>query len=312
MHYPCTHADKHMHMLAHTHPRPPPTHIRTHAHTHPRPPPTHTHTHTYTCTHTHTVSHCPILFSYSPKTDTCKTCDTFKVQTDAERDEATLTQLRGEWELHLCKAERAYQDIKEDSALAISDPDVLVLTFDLQQSLPTPVLTTNVVFYKRQLWTYNLGIHNCGTESGHMHLWHEGMASRGSHDIASCLLKYLKDTSPTATHLITYGDSCGGQNRNVYVLSMWLHIVASDEFAITVVDQKFMTVGHSYLPNDRDFGSIETERRKRNTVFVPDEWAELILKARRKKPVHCDQDDSSRFRVIGTSLQGLCQQKDKH
>ena len=148
------------------------------------------------------------------------------MQTDAERDEATLTQLRGEWELHLCKAERAYQDLKEDSALAIS---------------------------------------------GHMHLWHEGMASRGSHDIASCLLKYLKDTSPTATHLITYGDSCGGQNRNVYVLSMWLHIVASDEFAITVVDQKFMTVGHSYLPNDRDFGSIETERRKRNTVFVPDE-----------------------------------------
>ena len=271
MHYPCTHADKHMHMLAHTHPRPPPPH-------------THTYTYTHTCTHMHTVSHCPILFSSSPKTDTCKTCDTFKVQTDAERDEATLTQLRGEWELHLCKAERAYQDLKEDSALAKSDPDVLVLTFDLQQSLPTPVLTTNVVFYKRQLWTYNLGIHNCGTESGHMHLWHERMASRGSHDIASCLLKYLKNTSPTATHLITYSDSCGGQNRNVYLLSMWLHIVASDEFAITVVDQKFMTVGHSYLPNDRDFGSIETERRKRNTVFVPDEWAELILKARRKNP----------------------------
>ena len=180
------------------------------------------------------------------------------MQTDAERDEATLTQLRGELELHLCKAERAYQDLKEDSALANSDPDVLVLTFYLQQLLPTPVLTTNVVFYKRQLWTYNLGIHNCGTESGHMHLWHEGIASRGSHDIASCLLKYLKDTSPTTTHLITYSDSCGGQNRNLYLLSMWLHIVASDEFAITVVDQKFMTVGHSYLPNGEDFGSIET------------------------------------------------------
>ena len=67
-------------------------------------------------------------------------------------------------------------------------------------------------------------------------------------------------SSPTANHLITYSDSCGGQNRNVYLLSLWLHIVASDEFAITVVDQKFMTVGHSYLPSDRDFSSIETER----------------------------------------------------
>ena len=85
-----------------------------------------------------------------------------------------------------------------------------------------------------------------------------------------------------ANHLITYRDSCGGQNRNVYFLFLWLHVVASDEFAITVVDQKFMIVGHSYLPNDRDFGSIETERRKHNTVFVPEEWSDLILNARRK------------------------------
>ena len=125
-----------------------------------------------------------------------------------------------------------------------------------------------------------------------MNLWHEGMASRGAQEIASCILKYLKDTSPTANHLITYSDSCGGQNRNVYLLSLWLHIFASDEYAITVVDQKFMTVGHSYLPNDRDFGSIETERRKHNTVFVPEEWYELIVNARRKKSLHRDEYDS--------------------
>ena len=70
----------------------------------------------------------------------------------------------------------------------------------------------------------------------------------------------------------------------MYLLSLWLHIIASDEFAITTVDQKFMTVGHSYLPNDRDFSSIETERCKRNTTFVPEEWSELILKSKRKNP----------------------------
>ena len=91
-----------------------------------------------------------LLVYYSPKTDTCKTCDTFKVKVDAERDEAKLAQLRGEWELHLCKAERSYQQLKEDSALGKSDPNVLVITFDLQQLLPTPILTTNI--YKRLLW----------------------------------------------------------------------------------------------------------------------------------------------------------------
>ena len=51
---------------------------------------------------------------------------------------------------------------------------------------------------------------------------------------------------------------------------------------MTVVDQKFMTVSHSYLPSDRDVGSIETESCKRNTIFVPEEWSELNLKSRRK------------------------------
>ena len=68
------------------------------------------------------------------------------MKVDAESDEAALTQLRGEWDLHLCKAEGAYQKLKEDTALAKSDPNVEVLTFDLEQSLPTPELSTNVVY----------------------------------------------------------------------------------------------------------------------------------------------------------------------
>ena len=103
-----------------------------------------------------------------------------KVKVDAESNTVTKHQLNGEGELHKTKAERAYQNLKEDTALSKSTSDDDAITFDLQQSLPTPVLTTNVVFYKWQLWTYNLGIHDCKTSKAYMHTWHEGTASRRS------------------------------------------------------------------------------------------------------------------------------------
>ena len=65
---------------------------------------------------------------------------------ESETDREKLTQMRGQWDLHLCKAKRAYQELTEATALSKSDLNIDVMTFDLQQSLPTPVLTTNVVF----------------------------------------------------------------------------------------------------------------------------------------------------------------------
>ena len=88
----------------------------------------------------------------------------------------------------------------------------------------------------------------------------------------------------SATSLILYSDSCGGQNRNINLSCLWLYIVANPNYPFTTIDQKFMMVGHSYLPNDRDFGGIETAQRKQQNVFVPAEWQELVRTARSKNP----------------------------
>ena len=192
-------------------------------------------------------------------------------------------------------AERSYQKLKEDTALSKSDPDIELLSFDLQQTLPTPLLTTNVVFYKRQLWTYNLGIHDGRTGHGCMHMWHEGMASRGSNEVGSCILKHLQEMNTDATHLITYSDCCGGQNRNIHLVCLWLHVVANPELSITTVDQKFMVPGHSYLPNDRDFGNIETAKRRQQQVYVPNDWFGLVRNARRKNPFSVCEMKTSDF-----------------
>ena len=43
-------------------------------------------------------------------------------------------------------------------------------------------------------------------------------------------------------------------------------------------------VGHSYLPNDRDYGSMETARCKESHLYTPNDWCQLIKKSRRQNP----------------------------
>lgn len=146
-----------------------------------------------------------------------------------------------------------------------------MFTFYLEKSLHTPVLTTGIVYYKRQLWTYNLGVHDCRRDKGCMHMWNESVASRGSYEVGSCIISHIKEMETDATRLILYSDACVGQNRNIFLVCLWMHIVASDEYSFTEIDHKFMISGHSFLPNDRDFGQIEQSRKKIMQIYVPED-----------------------------------------
>ena len=64
-----------------------------------------------------------------------------------------------------------------------------------------------------------------------------------------------------------FSDSCGGQNRNIGMVCTLLYMVASSDFPFTQIDQKFMMSGHSFLPNDRDFSSVELHDENGN-IFM--------------------------------------------
>ena len=51
---------------------------------------------------------------------------------------------------------------------------------------------------------------------------------------------------------------------------------------IEMVDHKFLVSGHSFLPNDRDFGLIEMKIKKANCLYNPEHYYELIEKCRRR------------------------------
>lgn len=55
---------------------------------------------------------------------------------------------------------RIKQEWDEDVQKARKDETIAKLTFDLEKALETPKLSTNIAYYKRQLWTYNLCIYD--------------------------------------------------------------------------------------------------------------------------------------------------------
>ncbi|CAI6357867.1 unnamed protein product [Macrosiphum euphorbiae] len=70
------------------------------------------------------------------------------------------TELMSEQIKHQTQAGKAYTSKRNDSSCATKDNKICILAFDLQQCLLTPNLGSSVVFYKRQLWTYNPTVHN--------------------------------------------------------------------------------------------------------------------------------------------------------
>lgn len=125
-----------------------------------------------------------------------------------------------------------------DIELCKTDPNkVTVIAFDLMKTLATPSLSVEVAYYKRQLSTYNLGIHNLTTNDAYMYVRNESMASRGPQEM--------------------YSDQCGGQNRNIKIALICNFVVGSNDYLPTEIHHKFLVSGHSYLACDRDFGVIE-------------------------------------------------------
>lgn len=219
----------------------------------------------------------------APHKDTCTRCDTFAAKVKVEEDPEEKKKLECEHEVHLRKAEKARASLKSDTALSGKD-GTYVFTFDLEKALAFPRLTTSVAYYKRNMYVYNLGIHAPQSHDGFMFLWDETIASRGAQEVASCIVTHLKTTAPTASHIIAYSDCCSGQNRNIKLATTFLKLVSTPGSSHKKIDHKFLTSGHTFLPNDADFGVIESSAKKIECIYSHEDWYNIIKKAKKKKP----------------------------
>ena len=205
----------------------------------------------------------------SPRTDTCSKCD-------SQSGDDTHKQL----------AETAFKTMAEDRRRAKENADCHYITFDLQKTLPLPKLSTSIAFYLRQIWLYNLGVHyiSGSKECPYFQIWTENEGLRGCNEIGSALLVFLDVADVRGGSLVAWSDSCAGQNKNFYILSLWQYLIYTGRFS--QIEHKFPIPGHSFLDSDRDFAHVETEVRKHQNIYAVDTYRDIMVTSMRSTQPH--------------------------
>lgn len=211
--------------------------------------------------------------------DTCKTCDSLKIQLDSAITEEMRNSIQIEQANHWSHWKSAVQEKKHDAELSIVNPSLTVVAYDLEQILITPFLTTSVAFYMRQLSTFNLTIFNLGTKRSVHNVWHEAMANRGSNEINSCMFKFGMNLPSTVTHLVKYSDRCFGQNLNINSIIADLYLLQQSN-TLKIIDSKFLISGHTHMECDSAHAVIEKfKKRYSENIETPDDWIKMIKQA---------------------------------
>lgn len=220
----------------------------------------------------------PPLSIFCPKKDQCAVCNNAESTKTTETNEKYIA--------HRSR-NKAIQEMKSnDKQYAKANPkSVIYATFDLQAVLTLPYAGDGKIYYSRKLSVLNFTIFD-SKNKGTCFLWDETNGKKGSAEISTCLIRYLKSLPSEIESVVMYADTCGGQNRNRNIMTAMLYVVNTINTKLQTIDLKYMESGHSYLEADSIHATIEREKRHKN-IYIPEEY-KLIIQMSRKKPFPYD------------------------
>jgi hypothetical protein len=262
-----------------------------------------------------------IGFGY-PRTDTCSKCDETRVnleqlrnklanlkQSNADRIASVNAEIRSfeiQQELHLRKAQTFYTRKKQAGKYAQKFHTFEALCIDFQKNLSVPNITTNDIYYKRQLSYYLFNIHSLSTQDVYFFAYDQTVGGKGSNEVTSILFEYISHyLNPSVKNLIIFCDSCSGQNKNYTFIRFLYHMVHNTD-RLESVQVVFPIRGHSYMECDRDMGLVN----QKSEVEVPSEWAEVLRHSRAKPtPFNVVEIELEQFRDWAEFLEPKFQKK---
>lgn len=259
-----------------------------------------------------------ISFGY-PRSDTCSKCDeiTVKVKNlesklskandnDKKVILSDLKKLETDKKVHIARATAFYDRKKTSKRSSRQQADLEAICMDYSKNLPIPNISTNDVYYSRQLSLYLFNLHVLSNQQSVFYVYSEIIGKKGSDNVCSLLHHYMYNYLPAnIKRLQIFCDSCGGQNKN-YTVFRFLHHVIHYERRLDEIQITFPIRGHSYMECDKDFGLVN----QKSKTEIPSDWID-VLRSSRVKPAPFDVEDTNQdyFRSWGTHLGPLYKKK---
>ena len=212
---------------------------------------------------------------HSPKKDCCGVCETYIQGTPEEKENIEEEYLRH-------SAEKDKVRVLKESAKqrATTDSTFVASVFDLQQVIFLPKSSQSDIFYKRRLSNYNFTIYELASKNAWCFLTHEGIAGRGSNEVASYLFKYLHILDERGVKEVElYADGCVGQNKNTIVTRM-LQSFIDQSSSIELITLRFFATNHGQSEGDSVHSVIQRKMNYVKEIMVPAHLASIIRMAR--------------------------------
>lgn len=230
-----------------------------------------------------------ISFGY-PRKDTCSICDKFQAevkglnarlsQNVSEEEKLEITNkikgLTTENQVHNLKAVTFYTRKRIARKYSKKTESYEAICMDFQRNLPLPNITTNDVYYKRQLSFYSFNIHQLSNRDSVFYTYTEVEGNKGANEVISFLHNYVTEVlDPKIRDLVIFCDSCSGQNKN-YAVFFYLHFLIHNIKRLDSIKIVYPMRGHSYMECDKNSGLI----KKTTYAEVPTDWGSAFETAR--------------------------------
>lgn len=161
---------------------------------------------------------------------------------------------------------------------------------DFQKNLPVPNITSNDVYYKRQLPVYSFNVHVLASNKSVFYAYPQTVGRKGADNVSSMSHHFVCNfVAPEVEDFFIFANSCGGQNKNYTVVRLAYHLVHVEKRfkTLTII---FPMRGHSYMEPDKNIGLMNQKMK----VELPTEWADVFRTSRRKpfpfEVVEADQE----------------------